>query len=194
IVVEAAKAAWPGESFWNGNVATVEKKRTWWKPITWFVRSSKVRDTSAWFVSFAVHTAIFVLLASITLYVPLRDKISLSIVTHDEADETIVPQALSFSPDAHERVGALSEHGLDAARPSAPSEGPESKIEMDIKATPTPATTVAGNIQVHDFNRTILQGPNLPENLIIKGSGGVGTTAAVGADHRITQPSLLSPP
>ena len=32
-------------------------------------------------------------------------------------------------------------------------------------------TTAVGNIEVHDFNRTILEGPNLPENLIIKGVG-----------------------
>ena len=66
-------------------MATVEKKRIWWKPTTWFGQSPKVRDTSAWFVSLVVHGAILVLLASITLYIPLRDKISLSIVTHNEA-------------------------------------------------------------------------------------------------------------
>ncbi len=87
-------------------------------------------------------------------------------------------------------MGALSEHGLEAARPSAPVEGLESKIEFEIK--PTTATTVASNIQVHDFNRTILQGPNLPENVIIKGSGSVGTTGAVGAVDRITHEILLS--
>src|SRR5205814_974386 len=75
-----------GESFWNGNVATVEKKRVWWKPASWIEQSRAVRGTSAWFVSFLVHGAMLVLLASITLYIPLRDKISLSIVTHNEAD------------------------------------------------------------------------------------------------------------
>ena len=80
-------------------MATVEKKRTWWKPTSWFGASPLVRNTPAWFVSLAVHGTILVLLASITLYIPLRDKISLSIITHNEAEETIVPQALNFSPD-----------------------------------------------------------------------------------------------
>ncbi len=52
--------------------------------------------------------------------------------------------------------------------------------------------TQFGNIGLRDFDRTILEGPNLPENIIIKGSGSVGTTGAVGAVDRITHEILLS--
>lgn len=174
-------------------MATVEKKRIWWNPASWFARKPRVQGTSAWFVSLLVHCGILVLLASITLYKPIRDRISLSIEMGEKADETIVPQALSFSPEVHDKVGALSEHGFQAARPSAPTQGLESRIEMEIApANATAVAAVVGNIQVHDFNRTILQGPNLPENMIIKGSGGVGATGAVGAVDRITKEILLS--
>ncbi|HEY2253656.1 MAG TPA: vWA domain-containing protein, partial [Planctomycetaceae bacterium] len=41
-------------------------------------------------------------------------------------------------------------------------------------------------------NQTILQSPNLPENVVIKGSGSVGTTGTAGAVDRITHEILLS--
>ena len=56
---------------------------------------------------------------------------------------------------------------------------------------PTTTATV-GSIEVHDFNRTILEGPNIPENVIVKGAGSVGTTGAAGAVDRITHEILLS--
>ncbi len=131
--------------------------------------------------------AVLVVLASLTLYLPIRERVMLSAVPPDEVDETMLPQEFHFSADAQEKLGALSQSGLDAARPSAPVEATESQIAYEIKPT-----TPVGNIEVHDFNRTILQGPNLPENVIIKGSGSVGTTGAMGAVDRITHEILLS--
>src|SRR5439155_5308077 len=66
-------------------------------------------------------------------------------------------------------------------------EATESQIAIEVKPT-----TAVGKIEVHDFTRTVLQGPNLPENVIIKGSGSVGTTGAMGAVDRITHEILLS--
>ena len=48
------------------------------------------------------------------------------------------------------------------------------------------------NIEVNEFSRTILEGPNIPENAVIKGVGSAGTTAASGAVDRITHEILLS--
>jgi hypothetical protein len=84
-------------------------------------------------------------------------------------------------------VGALGAGGVEAARPTAPVEAPESEIAYAL--TPTNAI---GEIQVHEFNRTLLEGPNIPENVIVKGAGSVGTSGAMGAVDRITHEILLS--
>lgn len=172
-------------------VATVEKTRVSWRARFWLPKSSSLRDVSAWFLSFIVHAGIFVGLASITLVVPLHVPERLAIVPMPEKrDEVPVPQEFRFSADAQPGgIGALSSGGgLEAARPSAPVQGIESKIEYE-----TPATENSiGGIEVNDFSRTILEGSNIPDNLIVKGSGSVGTTGAAGAIDRITNEILLS--
>jgi hypothetical protein len=174
------------------DVATVDDKtRVWWKPTSWFGDLPSLRDVPAWLVSLIIHSAALAALISIPLYEQFRNRVELSIVPMAAPDESVLPQEFHFSEEAHERVGALSQHGLDAARPSAPVQGPEARIENELKPTTTPTSSV-GAIKVREFNRTILQGPNLPENLIIKGSGSVGTTGAVGAVDRITHEILLS--
>ena len=81
----------------------------------------------------------------------------------------------------------LSEGGLEAARPTAPVQADRSEIEYELEPT-----TAVGDIEVHEFDRTILEGPNIPENVIVKGAGSVGTSGAVGAVDRITHEILLS--
>ena len=168
-------------------MATVENPRLWSKLGAVFNGLPSLHDLSAWLVSFTVHLTVLVVLASLTLYIPIRERILLSTAPLEELDDTPLPQEFHFSAAAHEQIGALSESGLAAARPSGPLEAIESRIAYELEPT-----TAIGNIEVHDFNRTILEGPNLPENVIIKGSGSVGATGAVGAIDRITHEILLS--
>jgi hypothetical protein len=170
-------------------VSTVENKPAWWNPTTWGARFRALHGTPAWLVSLLFHMAALIGLVMIPLYLPLSNRVTLSLVPSNGPDETVVPQEFHFSPDAHPQVGALSQHGVDAARPSAPVEAPESRIENVL---PPSLPAVTGNIEVRSISQTILQGPNLPENVIIKGSGSVGTTGAVGAVDRITHEILLS--
>jgi hypothetical protein len=105
-----------------------------------------------------------------------------------EFDEELQPvQAFHFSADPHEQVGALGAGRLDAARPTAPVAADYSEISYDLDPT-----TTLGEIEVQEFDRTILEGPNLPENVIVKGAGSVGTSGAMGAIDRITHEILLS--
>src|SRR3954470_24472781 len=134
----------------------------------WSGEFPALRNVPAWLVSLVFHTVAVIGLVLIPLYLPLRNRVSLSIVPMESKDEPVLPQEFHYSAEPHGKVGALSEHGLDVARPSAPVEGPVSKIEFEVKA-PTPATV--SDIRVHNFSQTVLQGSNLPDNVVIKGSG-----------------------
>jgi hypothetical protein len=127
-------------------------------------------------------------LASITLLVPIQQRMLLTTFPLTDLDQELEPiQDVHFSADAHEQVGALGAADMEAARPSAPVEADHSEIAYELEPT-----TALGEIDVQEFDRTILQGPNLPENVIVKGAGSVGTSGAMGAIDRITHEILLS--
>jgi hypothetical protein len=168
-------------------VAVIEKLRFWWRLEYWLSKRPSARDLAACAVSLVVHTAALVVLASLTLFVPIHDSFLLSALPVEELDEELVAQEFHFSPDVYDQVGMVGDQGLDAARPSAPVEAAESRIAYE-----TEPTTAIGEIEVHEFDRTIFEGPNIPENVIVKGAGSVGTSAAAGAVDRITHEILLS--
>jgi hypothetical protein len=138
-------------------------------------------------VSFALHLVVLIILSTIILAVPVKDRLRLTTLPLDDLDEDLVAQEFHFSPDAHETVGALAENGFAAARPTAPVEAAQSQISYELEPT-----TSVGEIAVQEFDRTILEGPNIPENVIVRGAGSVGTTGAMGAVDRITHEILLS--
>jgi hypothetical protein len=102
-------------------------------------------------------------------------------------EQPLTAQEFHFSADPHEHVGALGAGELGAARPVAPTEAMQSELMHELE----PTTTI-GEIEVRDFDRTVLEGPVLPDNVIVKGAGSVGTSGAVGAVDRITHEILLS--
>jgi len=184
----ADNGRWDAErTFGALKVAVVEKVRQWWNPISWLGGAPTTGEVVAFVVSLTIHAAALILLASLTLYVPFQDMLLISSLPVDEFDEELVAQEFHFSPEFHEQVGALGDVGLGAARPSAPLEAAESQIAYELEPT-----TAMGQIEVHEFNRTIFEGPNIPENVIVKGAGSVGTSGAMGAVDRITHEILLS--
>jgi hypothetical protein len=145
-------------------------------------------DVAACLVSAAIHLTLLVVLASITLLVPAQQRALLTAFPLDELVEEIdVAQEFHFSAVPHEFVGALGAGEMEAARPSASIEADESRIAYALEPT-----TPVGEIEVQQFDRTVLESPNLPENVIVKGAGSVGTSGAMGAVDRITHEILLS--
>jgi hypothetical protein len=175
-------------SFRELSLAPVEKTGWWRKPAAWLIEPPSARDVAACGVSLCVHLAAVVALSLLIFSTPIRDSLRLSIApASEDVEEDLVAQEFHFSPDAHEQVGALGTSGLEAARPTAPVEGAESEIAYEIEPTDT-----IGEIEVQEFDRTIFEGPNILENVIVKGAGSVGTSGAMGAVDRITHEILLS--
>jgi hypothetical protein len=167
-------------------VAVVEKTRSW-KVGNWPIEIPSGHDMVACAVSLLVHLAVLVVLACLIRLVPVPDVLILSAPPLEEYQDDFVAEEFHFSPDVHEQVGALGDSGLAAARPSAPVEAAESEIAYELEPT-----TELGEIEVHEFDRTSLAGPNIPDNTIVKGAGSVGTSGAIGAVDRITHEILLS--
>ena len=168
-------------------MAVVEKERLSWRPSDWLKDPTLLRDGAAWLASLVVHMSALLVLAYLTLLMPIRERVVLSAMPFEQFDEELLPQEFHFSPEVHQQIGMLSEGGLEAARPTAPVQADRSEIEYELEPT-----TAVGDIEVHEFDRTILEGPNIPENVIVKGAGSVGTSGAVGAVDRITHEILLS--
>jgi hypothetical protein len=169
-------------------VAVIEKLRPWWRPAAWLGDAPSTSELTAWLVSAGLHLMVLFALASISLLIPIQQRMLLTTFPIAELDEDLRPiQDFHFAADAHEHVGALGVSDTEAARPSAPVETDHSEIAYELEPI-----SALGEIEVQEFDRTILQGPNLPENVIVKGAGSVGTSGAMGAIDRITHEILLS--
>jgi hypothetical protein len=183
-----AGSFFPRNSREERQVAVVEKLRPWWRPALWPIERPSSGDVSAWLVSAVVHLAILVVLASVTLLLPVQHRVLLSAVPLSEfEDERLATQEFHFSVDPQQHVGALGTSEIGSARPVAPDQGDRSELMYELE----PTTTI-GEIEVTDFDRTVLEGPAPPETLIVKGAGSVGISGAVGAVDRITHEILLS--
>jgi len=168
-------------------VTAVDKLQFWFRTRAGLSGRALVRDLAAWGASFLVHFTALVVLASIMFAMPIRERVLLSALPPLDLDEELLPQEIHFSSDPQNQVGALGAADLGAAKPSAPVEANRSELIYELEPT-----TALGEIEVHEFDRTILEGPNIPENVIVKGAGSVGTSGAVGAVDRITHEILLS--
>lgn len=167
-------------------MSLVDKVTPWWRLGGGAGDRSLAQDVVAWLFSLFLHLAALLVLAYLTLILPMQQRMLLSSVPV-ELDDVPLPQEFHFSPDAEERIGAMGTNGVVGAQPVATAAAEESNIAYDIDPT-----SPVGDIAVQEFDRTVLEGPNITENVIVKGVGSVGTSGAVGAVDRITHEILLS--
>jgi hypothetical protein len=174
-------------------VSLVEEKATpWWRFDSGGGDRSLAQDVVAWSVSLVVHLSALVTLACLTLLLPIQQKELLSSIPVELSDEPTLPQEFHYSPDVQEQIGAMggglgAAIGVQGVEPLAATSAEQTRIE-----SPVDPSSPVSNIGVQQFDRAVIEGPNITENVIVKGAGSVGTSGAVGAVDRITHEILLS--
>jgi hypothetical protein len=160
--------------------------RYWWQCRTGRAETPLDGDAPAWAVSLLVHLAAFLLLAGATLLLPTGGQVMLSARSVEPEPELVIEE-FRFQQNPSPEMGVLSEGGVDSARPVAMELAEESQIAYEL-----PPTAPLGQLQVFELDRTILSGPNVADNLLVKGAGSVGAVGAEGAIDRLTNEILLS--
>lgn len=167
-------------------MALADRIRTGRQSLLAYLPEIQSGDFTAILVSFVVHFTAFIVLAVCMLTVPTNSRLFLS-TPPVELDDELVPEEFHFSPVEHAEVGALSQSGAEIARAVAVAQSPQTELVYELEPT-----NPVGEIQVYNFDQTILESPSVTENMVVKGAGSVGTTGAAGAVDRITHEILLS--
>lgn len=167
-------------------MSMIHKLRSWWQARSAREGTPLEGDAPAWLASLVLHLAFLIALAFFSILIPVQRRVILSAMPVREDDEATLEE-FRFSVEPLEEVGALGDGSLDAARPAALVEVRDSRVQYELEPV-----TPLGEMRVLPFDRTILEGPRVTENLMVKGAGSVGTTGADGAVDRITHEILLS--
>jgi hypothetical protein len=163
------------------------KLRQWWQIHTGREETPLDGGAPAWLASLGVHIAGLFALAAVTLLIPTQQrKVPLSARTVELESEPVLEE-FHFSQDQSSDAGALSRGGAGDAVPQSLVAGPDADLAYEVQTI-----TPVGNVEVFDFDKTMLKGRNVSENLLVKGAGSTGTVGAEGAIDRITHEILLS--
>jgi hypothetical protein len=167
-------------------VSVTDHLRAWFQGPTGRVEASLDGEATPWCVSLVVHVTLLATLAMCWMWIPTDRRVMLSALSVDPADQPAAEE-FRFSVEPLDTVGALGHGGFDAARPAALVEARDSQIAYAL-----PPTAPVGEFRALALDHTVLEGPRVTENLLVKGAGSVGTTGADGAVDRITHEILLS--
>lgn len=163
---------------------------SWWQSQTGESGAPLDKDSSAFFISLAVHLCLLVALGLMP-YVVAKPQLMLTLsapLEEEELQEDLeLPEKFTFSDETPDEIGANSFNGTEMALSEAP-------VLADVSNVPTPTDLDQTEISEIRVDQTIQMatGLHLNENLAVKGAAGEGTTGAVGAIDRLTNEILLS--
>ncbi|WP_425397609.1 vWA domain-containing protein [Aeoliella sp.] len=163
-----------------------EKLRIWWYELTGSDELPLDREVTSWLVSLTLHLAVLILLATLAYLIPTNDDHLITSMPLDVEPE-LLPEEVHFSELTPVEIGALGNESVTNAEAAAPVEADISEILTEIEPI-----NIVGEMPALDANVEVLTAPNPNQTMLVKGTGNVGTTAAVGAIDRITNEILLS--
>lgn len=163
-----------------------QRIRGWWVETTGSDELPLDRESGAWLVSLAIHLALLVVLATAFYFLPAENSFQLT-ATPVELQEELLPDEFEFAEEVPPEVGALSTAGTANAEAAAPELSEVSEIIQDFEVV-----SLESPIEAIEVDQPVLTAPQVSENLLVKGTGYVGTTGAIGAIDRLTNEILLS--
>ncbi len=143
-------------------------------------------ESASWLVSLGVHLMVLVLLATVAFFIPTNNDYLLTSLPL-EVDEQLLPEEVHFAELTPMEIGALGSESVTNAEAAAPEFDEVSEVLNNLEPVSLVSELQAMNVEI-----PVLTAPNVNENLLVKGTGNVGTSAAVGAVDRITNEILLS--
>jgi hypothetical protein len=150
----------------------------------------RIGELAGWLFSLLAHSMVLVVLATLTLLLPRPERAELSLAPL-AVEVDIAPPEFHFSTSPEDYVGSVGSAGAGGfgrAAAAAPIQADQSQIAYDLQ----PPATAGDDLRVLDFDRTLFEGPNRSDDLLVKGAGSIGTSAAAGAIDRLTNEILLS--
>ena len=164
----------------------MQSLKTWWTDLTGGDNLPVDRESLSWLVSLALHLVILLLLATIAYLIPTHDDFLLS-TTPLEIEEITPITEVEFTELDPSEIGTLGSDTIADAAAAAPMEAEFSEVLTELDPI-----TFMSELPAVSAEMTLTTAPTVDEQLMVKGTGNVGTTAAAGAVDRITNEILLS--
>lgn len=163
-----------------------ERLRNWWFAYTGSDELPLDGEGASWLLSLGIHLVVLVLLATLAFLVPTNNSYLLT-AEPPELDSDLLPEEFQFAELSPMDIGALGSQSVTNAEAAAPNFDEISEVLTDVEPVSLVSELQAMNVEV-----PVLTAPNVNENMLVKGTGNIGTSAAVGAVDRITNEVLLS--